>query len=119
MTPAAEGLGQALDAVELKPIGNGENNAKTGLDVWSNVTAQPHARTGNSSDCASIRKLLVDQLVTPVRWAQSCSNLLAVMKSRPALSTYLTLEMAPGSVLKGLMRRIDRACEVLTHDQPK
>jgi malonyl CoA-acyl carrier protein transacylase len=30
----------------------------------------------------------------------------------------VALEMAPGSVLKGLMRRIDRSLEVKTHDQP-
>jgi hypothetical protein len=27
-------------------------------------------------------------------------------------------ELAPGSVLKGLMRRIDKTCEVQPHDAP-
>ena len=27
-------------------------------------------------------------------------------------------ELAPGSVLKGLMRRIDKTCEVIPHDAP-
>jgi hypothetical protein len=27
-------------------------------------------------------------------------------------------ELAPGNVLKGLMRRIDKTCEVIPHDAP-
>lgn len=114
MAPAAEGLAKALEQVELQPLQ---------ADVWSNVTARPHARSGSKTDSDSVRKLLVDQLVCPVRWAQSCSDLLATMKSRgsstpnaPSVSPAF-LEVAPGSVLKGLMRRIDRACEVTTNDQ--
>lgn len=103
MAPAAEGLAKALAQVEFKPLS---------ADVWSNVTAKPHSR----HDTASIKKLLVDQLVSPVRWSQSCTDLIATMRAGPADQPKM-LEMAPGVVLKGLMRRIDRACEVAAHDQ--
>lgn len=114
MAPAAEGLAKALEQVEFRPAT---------AEVWSNVTARPHLRAaegqGSSPDpadvSAGIKKLLVEQLVKPVRWDQSCADLIAAMKSRANPPKYL--EMAPGSVLKGLMRRIDRACEVTTHDQ--
>ena len=106
MAPAAERLAQALTHVPFKPLAT---------DVWSNVTAKPHDR----SNTDSIKKLLVDQLVSPVRWAQSCADMLATLKSAAGTPADMPkmLEMAPGVVLKGLMRRIDRACEVLAHDQ--
>jgi [acyl-carrier-protein] S-malonyltransferase len=103
MAPAAEGLAGALERTDFRPLE---------IEVWSNVTARPHRR----DDSESVRKLLADQLVSPVRWAQSCGNLLAAMAAQGRTPAYR--EMAPGSVLKGLFRRIDRACEVNTHDQP-
>ena len=33
-------------------------------------------------------------------------------------SQIIRLELAPGTVLKGLMRRIDKTCEVIPHDAP-
>lgn len=112
MSPAAEGLAEALERVAFKPLST---------DVWSNVTAEPHVR----DNVGSIKKRLVEQLVSPVRWSQSCAHLLTTLRSASASPTSPAgadlpkmLEMAPGVVLKGLMRRIDRACEVLTHDQP-
>lgn len=102
MAPAADGLAKALDSIQINPLK---------ADVWSNVTARPHPR----DDAAGIKKKLVEQLVSPVRWSQSCVDLIAAMRSRSAPPTYM--ELAPGNVLKGLMRRIDRSCEVLTHDQ--
>ncbi len=103
MAPAADALRSALESVEFHPLQ---------CEVWSNVTARPHAQ----NDPQLLKKLLVDQLVHPVRWAQSMLALtaaLAVGADRPVLH-----ELAPGSVLKGLMRRIDRSCEVTSHDQP-
>ena len=38
---------------------------------------------------------------------------LPVGDNRPALH-----ELAPGSVLKGLMRRIEKSCEITSHDKP-
>jgi [acyl-carrier-protein] S-malonyltransferase len=103
MAPAAEGMARALEHVELRPLE---------VDVWSNVTGLRHAR----NDAATLKKLLVDQIVSPVRWAQSCADLIEAAKAAGGASYH---ELAPNTVLKGLMRRIDRGTEVTTHDEPK
>jgi [acyl-carrier-protein] S-malonyltransferase len=105
MAPAAEKLAEALEKAAISPLA---------AEVWSNVTAQPHDR-GNP---ALLRSLLVKQLVSPVRWSQSCANLLEVLGTEGTRATTAFHELAPGSVLKGLMRRIDKTCEVIPHDAP-
>jgi [acyl-carrier-protein] S-malonyltransferase len=67
--------------------------------VYSNVTAQPHA------DVASIKKLLVDQIVSPVRWEQTMVPLAAVTDAR-------FVELAPGRTLAGLAKKINRRLPV-------
>ena len=62
--------------------------------VYSNVTATPHG-------VASIKDLLVRQIVSPVRWEQTMAPLAAVADARFA-------ELAPGRTLAGLMKRINR-----------
>ncbi len=106
MAPAAEKLAEALANATIEPLR---------AEVWSNVTAQPH----DPRNVTLLRKLLVDQLVSPVRWAQSCSNMLAAMTADGTRATTAFHELAPGSVLKGLMRRIEKSCEVLPHDMPE
>ena len=97
MAPAAEGLAKVLESVDLRA---------PSVPVWSNVTAQPH-----SSESSTIRANLVAQLTSPVRWAESCRNF-------PAAGTLEFHESAPGTVLRGLMRRIDRERKVTSHDEP-
>ncbi|MCE2885199.1 MAG: ACP S-malonyltransferase [Planctomycetaceae bacterium] len=105
MAPAAEKLAEALAKVDIRPLA---------AEVWSNVTARPH----DASNAELLRKLLVEQLVSPVRWAQSCANLLEAMVADGSRTGTAFHELAPGSVLKGLMRRIDKTCEVIPHDAP-
>ena len=105
MAPAAEKLGEALAKVQI---------AALKCEVWSNVTARPH----DPANPELLRSLLVDQLVSPVRWAQSCANLLEVLGTSGTRTTTAFHELAPGNVLKGLMRRIDKTCEVIPHDAP-
>ncbi len=105
MQGAAQGMEQALAQTHFSPLSR---------EVWSNVTAQPH----NNADLDLIRKRLVEQLVSPVRWSQSCANLIASLNSRALREGTIFHELAPGTVLRGLMKRIDRATEVLSHDQP-
>ena len=93
----------------------GEALAKTPLTaprcrVIANVTAQPH-----QNDPESIRRLLVEQLTSPVRWAQSCVYLGANAVSG-GQADYI--EVAPGKTLMGLMRRIDKNIKVASHDTP-
>lgn len=97
MRPAAQRLGQALDAVELAP---------PRFPVVSNVTARPH-----EGGADTMRRLLVAQITSPVRWSQSCEWLGANASGRYH-------ELAPGKVLTGLMRRINREIKVVNHDQP-
>lgn len=96
MEPAADRLREALEKVELR---------EPGCPVVSNVTAAPH------ESVQSIRERLVEQLVRPVRWDQSCRWLI---ENTPSPMH----ELAPGKVLSGLMRRIDRSVKVVNHDEP-
>ena len=85
MQPSAAGLGDALAASRLR---NPE------FPVYSNVTEQPCTSASDAMD------LLLRQLTSPVRWAGLVRNLAAKYPNA------LFLEMGPGNVLTGLMKRI-------------
>lgn len=68
------------------------------VPVIANVTAEPVIRG------AELRDLLQRQIASPVRWADS------MLALRRRFAGPL-LELGPGSVLKGLLRRIDRAAD--------
>jgi [acyl-carrier-protein] S-malonyltransferase len=87
MQPAVERLQAAIAAVEMRTAR---------IPVVSNVDAQPY------TDPASIRELLVRQVVSPVRWEDSQRRLLADGYTQ-------FFEVGPGRVLRGLMKRIDRS----------
>ena len=61
----------------------------------SNVDAQAHFEPDE------IRRLLVEQVVSPVRWEDSMRLLLAEGYDQ-------FYEVGPGRVLRGLLKRIDR-----------
>jgi [acyl-carrier-protein] S-malonyltransferase len=86
MRPADEQLKAILETVELK---------SPRLPVWSNVDAEPH------EDPAEIRRLLVQQVLQPVRWEESMRNMLATGVER-------FYEIGPGRVLAGLLKRVSR-----------
>lgn len=69
--------------------------------VVSNVTARP------VMDPAEAKQLLVAQLTSPVRWTQSVQAMATHGVSR-------MIEVGPGSVLSGLVKRIDRSIETRT-----
>lgn len=103
MAPAAQGMAKALADVEIAPLR---------CPVWSDVTGKPH----QINDAASVRQLLVDQLVQPVRWDACCADMIAWRAAQGLSESCKIHELAPGTVLRGLMRRIDKATEVTTHD---
>jgi [acyl-carrier-protein] S-malonyltransferase len=105
MAPAADRLRTALAGASI---------AAPRVPVVSNVTARPHAGSGGVTIGDSIRQRLVEQLTAPVRWAESCQWLAS--GGAPAGAAYH--ELAPGRTLMGLMRRIDKAIKVETHDEP-
>ncbi len=114
MAPAAERLSAALARTPIAP---------PRCRVYSNVTAVPHAGGGGGGEPGAspggttieqaIRARLIEQLTAPVRWAQSCSRLIA---DAPSGSTWH--ELSPGKTLAGLMRRIDKSVKVESHDEP-
>ena len=91
MAPAANRLREALDGVAW---------SLPEVPVYANVTAAPH-----EADVESIKFRLVEQLTAPVRWTQS-------MQRAAADGHAQFLELPPGKVLSGLMRRIDRSLKV-------
>jgi len=111
MQPAADRLGEALAKTEIHA---------PSCPVISNVTARPHEASngggGGGTIEDGIRVRLVEQLTSPVRWGNSCSHLASKLSSEGREGNWH--ELAPGSTLKGLMRRIDRAIKVETHDEP-
>jgi [acyl-carrier-protein] S-malonyltransferase len=72
--------------------------------VISNVTAAPHPSS------QEVRHWLVEQVTSPVRWVDS-------MQYAVAQGCDTLLEVGPGNVLSGLMRRIDRGVRVLKLDE--
>jgi [acyl-carrier-protein] S-malonyltransferase len=91
MRPADERLAEALADVPMR---------RPRIPVVSNVDAQPH------DDPEEIRRLLIEQVLHPVRWEDSMRYLL-----QQGFDQFY--EVGPGRVLLGLLRRIDRniACQ--------
>jgi [acyl-carrier-protein] S-malonyltransferase len=87
MQPAVERLEQALSIVPMH---------KPRIPVISNYDAKPH------HDPEEIRRLLMQQVLNPVRWEDSMRYLIAHGFSQ-------FYEVGPGRVLRGLLRRIDRS----------
>jgi [acyl-carrier-protein] S-malonyltransferase len=63
--------------------------------VYSNVTARLH------ENAESMKKRLIEQIVSPVRWEQTMQTLVAGGPAR-------YVELSPGRTLAGLAKRIDR-----------
>jgi [acyl-carrier-protein] S-malonyltransferase len=74
--------------------------------IIANVTAEP-VSTGDAA-----RALLVRQLTTPVRWAASVLNMAESSVDR-------FLEIGPGSVLRGLNRRIVKSTPCVSLGEPE
>lgn len=102
MQPAADQLARALAGTPIRP---------PRCPVASNVTGAVHTQIAGRSIEDSIRQRLVEQLTMPVRWAQNCQAITAAVQAEAH-------ELAPGKTLAGLMRRIDKAIKVETHDEP-
>ncbi|MGA2619579.1 MAG: ACP S-malonyltransferase [Thermoguttaceae bacterium] len=89
MHPAEERCAEALAQVPLH---------RPRIPVVFNVDAQPH------DDPEEIRRLMVRQILNPVRWEESMRYLLDRQFDR-------FYEVGPGRVLRGLLRRIDRKAD--------
>lgn len=70
--------------------------------MWSNVTAEA------VNDAATARAVLLKQLTSPVRWVD-------VVRSAAARFPGTTfVEMGPGAVLSGLVKRLAPDCKTMT-----
>ena len=90
MEPAREELAAAIEETHFsEPI----------CPVYQNVTATA------VSSASEIKKNLITQLTAPVRWTQSVQQMIAD-------GATLFVEVGPGNVLQGLVKKIDKEAEV-------
>jgi [acyl-carrier-protein] S-malonyltransferase len=96
MQPAADVMAEALAKVSIRPLA---------VPVLSNVTAQ------EASEPETVRRLLVEQVTSRVRWRES-------MLALRNLGIDTTVEMGGNKVLTGMMRRIDKDIQAIALDTP-
>ncbi|MCK5076657.1 MAG: ACP S-malonyltransferase [Calditrichia bacterium] len=89
MEAATQGLIEALDNTDIKDIK---------IPLYANVTGKAVTKADE------IRELLKKQLLSPVQWEET-------MKTMVAENYELYIEVGPGSILQGLLKRIDRNAE--------
>jgi len=90
MQPAYDGLKEKLDSTEIK---------QPAFPIYSNYTAKP------TSDPEVIRDNLLNQLLNPVRWTQTLQNMHAEGAGK-------FVEVGPGNVLQGLVKRTLKNVEI-------
>ena len=92
MEPARIELGKAIEETKIvTPV----------CPIYQNVSALP------VTDPETIKKNLLAQLTSPVRWTQSVRNMLAD-------GADYFMEIGPGTVLQGLVKRISAGTEGIT-----
>lgn len=95
MEPAREELAAAIEATTINaPI----------CPVYQNVNAMPQ------TDPATIKKNLMAQLTSPVRWTQTVKNMIADS------ATDFT-ELGPGKVLQGLISKVNKEVATSGYDK--
>lgn len=93
MQPALDGLRDQLESLKIKiPF----------CPIYSNFTAKP------TTDTEEIRSNLLDQLLNPVRWTQTLHNMM-----KDGVTSFV--EVGPGKVLQGLVKRTNRKAETSGH----
>ncbi|GHV50789.1 malonyl CoA-acyl carrier protein transacylase [Bacteroidia bacterium] len=90
MEPAREELASAIESTPFfKPV----------CPIYQNVDAQPQ------TDPAVIKSNLIAQLTSPVRWTQ-------IMKNMIAAGACHFIEVGPGNVLQGLLKKVNSAVTI-------
>lgn len=90
MKPAADRLAGVLAEWDIQDAE---------VPVVANVTAEP------VQDKDEIRRLLIEQVASPVRWEESVRNMLKA-------GVDVFVEIGPGKVLSGLVKKVDRKAKV-------
>lgn len=96
MKPAAEKLQSVLDRLSL-------SNAD--IPIIANVTAE------EVTEASEIKRLLIEQIYSPVLWEDIVRKLLSL-----GVDTFI--EIGPGRVLSGLVRKVDRRAKTLAISDP-
>ncbi len=81
--------------VELAEAINSTNFSTPVCPVYQNVDAKPY------TDAAEIKENLIKQLTSPVKWTYIMQNMIA-----DGMTSYT--EVGPGTVLQGLLKKVDR-----------
>ena len=89
MQPAAERLAGVLEQISVSALAT---------PVVTNVEATPN------SDAGRVKELLVSQVCSPVLWDASVQNMVAAGVTR-------FVEIGPGKVLAGLVKRIAKEAQ--------
>ena len=89
MEPARLELGKAIEETEI---------VAPACPIYQNVTAAP------TTDPVVIKKNILTQLTSPVRWTASVENMIAD-------GADYFMEIGPGTVLQGLVKRISGSPE--------
>jgi [acyl-carrier-protein] S-malonyltransferase len=87
MQPAQEELAEAIEAAEFQT---------PRCPIYQNVDGKPH------TDPKEIKENLIKQLTAPVRWTYDVQAMIADGANE-------FVELGPGSVLQGLVKKIDRS----------
>ena len=91
MSPATHIMRKEILNIEFKTPTN---------NIVSNVTAEP------SKDPIIIKNMLIEQIEKPVRWRESVVNMISAGSEK-------FIEIGPGKVLSGLVKRIDRNVKLI------
>ncbi|OIK13973.1 [acyl-carrier-protein] S-malonyltransferase [Bacillus sp. MUM 116] len=83
-------------ATELKGVLDGLNMQDAKIPVIANVSAEP------MEQAAEIKEKLIEQLYSPVLWEDSVQKMIEL-----GVDTFI--EIGPGKVLSGLIKKIDRS----------
>ncbi len=103
MRPAADRLQAALNDVPTSPAR---------IPVLSNVTARP------STDPQTLKEQLAKQVCAPVLWERSMNWALGMGEGASESPTRTFLEPGPGTILAGIMRKIDSEATVISCATP-
>ncbi len=96
MQSAAEAMAERLLEIDVQ---------RPDRQVWCNATATV------VTDAEMVRQALVAQLTLPVQWSAS-------VRAMADAGVMQAVEMGPGKVLAGLLRRIDRSMRIFTGETP-
>lgn len=92
---------------EFKKALNNTEFKRVKIPLYSNVTALPITK---ETDVSEIKRLLYEQLTSSVRWEESIENMI-----RDGAKKFI--EIGPGKVLQGLIKRIDSSVTIQGFDK--